>query len=256
MLTVSIVINCFNGARYLRPAMDSAFAQTYADWEIIFIDNCSTDETPSIVHSYGDRVHYYRTEHTIPLYDARNYAIDRANGVYVAFLDADDLWFPEKLEKQVALAAKGIALVYSRANFVDESTQPVKARICRPLRGQVTNRLLACNFIPMSSTLVRTDVARRLRFNSHYNLLGDHDMWLRLSMESPIDYVDESLTLIRRHGECTSARESLRWIKEWRDFYLNFLSTYGFRYPAIVVFMLRSELSNAYRKYRNFVERL
>ena len=92
---ISIIINCFNGERFLREAIDSVIAQTYSNWELIFWDNQSTDSTANIVRSYhDDRIRYfYAPEHT-SLGEARNLALEKANGVYIGFLDSDDKWLP------------------------------------------------------------------------------------------------------------------------------------------------------------------
>ena len=98
--SVSVIMNCYNGAKYLRAAIESVLTQSYADWELVFWDNQSTDESANIVRSYADpRVKYfYAPVHTL-LYEARNCAIQKSNGELLAFLDVDDTWLPAKLER-------------------------------------------------------------------------------------------------------------------------------------------------------------
>ena len=98
---VSIIMNCLNGEQYLKQAMDSVFKQTYDDWEAIFFDNTSTDNSAAIAKSYGERVRYFKSQTTYPLGKARNLAINETKGEFIAFLDCDDIWLPQKLEKQV-----------------------------------------------------------------------------------------------------------------------------------------------------------
>ena len=102
---VSVIINCFNGEKYLREALDSVITQTYKNWEIIFWDNQSTDKSAEIFKSYKDsRLKYYcASSHAAILYEARNYALKKTNGDFIAFLDVDDWWLPNKLEKQIPL---------------------------------------------------------------------------------------------------------------------------------------------------------
>ena len=102
---VSVIINCFNGDKYLHKALNSVVAQTYKNWEIIFWDNQSVDKSAEIFKSYKDArfKYYYAPEHSKILYEARNYAITKANGDFFAFLDVDDWWLPNKLEKQIPL---------------------------------------------------------------------------------------------------------------------------------------------------------
>ena len=102
---VSVIINCFNGEKYLREALDSIITQTYNNWEIIFWDNQSTDKSAEIFKSFKDsRLKYYcASSHADILYEARNYALKKTNGDFIAFLDVDDWWLPNKLEKQIPL---------------------------------------------------------------------------------------------------------------------------------------------------------
>ena len=99
---VSVVINCFNGEKYLRQAIDSVINQTYKNWELIFWDNQSKDDTAKIFKSYKNPKlkYFYSPEHTT-LYKARNLAMKNCKGEFISFLDSDDWWVPEKLEKQI-----------------------------------------------------------------------------------------------------------------------------------------------------------
>ncbi len=97
---VSVIMNCFNGEQYLREAIDSVIAQTYQNWELIFYDNQSIDNSAEIFKTYNDKRlrYFYASNHTL-LYEARNNAIQYASGYFLAFLDVDDWWDPLKLEK-------------------------------------------------------------------------------------------------------------------------------------------------------------
>lgn len=99
---VSIIMNCYNGEKYLKEAIESVLSQSYTNWELIFWDNQSTDLTPIILKSFNDeRICYHLAEIKEPLSNARNLAIQRAKGEYIAFLDSDDIWLPEKLALQM-----------------------------------------------------------------------------------------------------------------------------------------------------------
>ena len=101
---VSVIINCFNGAEFLKSAIDSVREQTYSNWEIIFWDNISTDNSANIIHEYKDsRIKYFYADKHTPLYSARNRAIEKSAGEFIAFLDVDDVWNKEKLSKQIPL---------------------------------------------------------------------------------------------------------------------------------------------------------
>jgi len=204
MPLVSVIINCLNGERYLREAMDSVFAQTFQDWEIVFWDNASTDSSADIAQSYGDRVRYFKSETTSSLGKARNLAISRAQGEYVALLDCDDLWLPLKLEKQLRLLKKypGLALCYtnsmffnSRGDLYDHFSQ------VKPKRGMVFGYLLEGNFISSETMVFRRELLNTLDyiFDEALTMVMDYDLTLRLAYRYPIDYVEEALSKWRMH---------------------------------------------------------
>ena len=113
---VSVVINCHNGEDYLRLAIDSVYGQIYQNWEIVLWDNASTDESAQIANSYDSKLKYYYNEELISLGNARNRAISKCIGEYIAFLDCDDKWTPSKLESQVyAFKDNKVGLVYTLA---------------------------------------------------------------------------------------------------------------------------------------------
>src|SRR5436309_555737 len=119
---VSVVIATYNYAHFLGQAIDSALAQTFRDFEIIVIDDASTDDTPEVMGSYAGRgrVRYYRIDHSGAT-RAKNEGMRRARGRYVALLDSDDLWHPEKLERQLELfrQAPDLGVVYTRRQIID-----------------------------------------------------------------------------------------------------------------------------------------
>ena len=120
MALVSIIMNVRNGAAFLRDALNSVMAQTFQDWELIVWDDCSTDDSAKIVAEYRDpRIRYYLSPDDTPLGKARNAAIQKARGEWLAFLDQDDIWLPRKLEQQMALAGDGVGIIYGRTVMFD-----------------------------------------------------------------------------------------------------------------------------------------
>jgi glycosyltransferase involved in cell wall biosynthesis len=119
---VSILMNCFNGEKYLNEAIDSIYAQTYQNWEIVFWDNASTDRSASIAKGYDKRIKYHLAPENTPLGEARNLALKKASGQYIAFLDCDDIYLPDKLEQQVKLMqSKEYVMCYGSVAVIDES---------------------------------------------------------------------------------------------------------------------------------------
>ena len=120
MPLVSVILNVRNGAAFLHEALDSVMTQTFADWELIVWDDRSTDTSAQIVAGYSDhRIRYHLAPEETPLGKARDLAIRQANGEWLAFIDQDDLWLPDKLEKQITLACDGVGIIYGRTVLFD-----------------------------------------------------------------------------------------------------------------------------------------
>jgi len=206
--TVSIIMNCLNEEAYVRQAIDSVFDQTYKDWEIIFWDNGSIDATSEIAKSYGRRVHYYNSEKTYPLGKARNLAIKKAKGKYIAFLDCDDLWLPKKLQKQISLLDRNpkVALAFSDAIYFNQN-----GHICqiylkfKPPRGKIFKELFRKYFLCTSTVILRRSAIQNFTwFDERIQLFEDAGFFLRLTYRYEADYCDEPLVKYRvRHDSVT-----------------------------------------------------
>lgn len=206
MPKVSIIMNCYNGAEFLRDAVDSIFAQTFTDWEIIFWDNCSTDSSPDIAKSYDSRLQYFRGESFIPLGIARNKAVERATGEYIAFLDCDDLWLPGKLELQIPLIEKNddTILIYSNYIVWDLLINREYAAFNPPRdfhAGSITRYLSKENFIGLQTVLIRKAALQNLDtvFDNGLMYATDFDLCLRISFLGKFDFSTESLVVYRKH---------------------------------------------------------
>lgn len=224
---VSIIMNCFNCSKYLKESIDSVYAQTFTDWEIIFWDNVSTDNSAVIAKAYGSKLRYFCGDKNVPLGNARNLAIKKAEGQYIAFLDCDDIWLPSKLEKQMHLFNKNsdTKLVFSDCNIVNSQRKLINRSfsVQQPFRGRIFNKLLVSyNFIPLVTAVVEISAFKEVgMFNNKYKIAEEYDLFLRISYKYPIDYVDEILAEYRVHDSNWShqqdigIREELEIIKFW-----------------------------------------
>lgn len=204
--TVSVIMNCLNGERYLREAIDSVFAQTFESWELIFWDNASTDGTAAIAKSYGPQLRYFCSESTVPLGHARNFAIRQARGEYLAFLDSDDLWFPSKLEQQVPLFANAkVGLVFSDTiTFNAAGDQQQQFRWNKPPRGRLFAQMLNGSFVAqIPGIVIRRDVLDNLDewFDETFNVVEETDLFTRIAHDWDFDYVDAPLAKYRLHKD-------------------------------------------------------
>lgn len=142
---VSVLIPCYNAGQYLAAALDSVLAQTYQDFEIIVVDDGSEDDSAAVVARYL-QVRYFRNTHS-GISVTRNLAVSKARGALIAFLDADDLWMPEKLEKQVAYLDDhpDCQLVFTLAeNFYDGEPETMNQRQEQLLHANMDNYLASC----------------------------------------------------------------------------------------------------------------
>jgi glycosyltransferase involved in cell wall biosynthesis len=203
---VSVIINCYNGEKYLAQAVDSVLAQTYRNWEIIFWDNQSTDRSAQIARSYSDpRLKYFYAPSHTGLYEARNHAIAKAQGEFLAFLDVDDWWLPDKLTRQIPLFADPqVGLVC--ANYWVESERKRKRWLAlrRPIpRGWALGELLRSYFIGLVTLVVRRSALDSLDypFDARFAIGGDRDLAIRLSVTWKLGSASEPLAVYRLHGD-------------------------------------------------------
>jgi len=229
---VSVIMNCYNGEKYIREAIDSVISQTYQNWEIIFWDNQSTDRSAEIVKGYNEpRIRYvYAQKHTL-LYEARNYAIVESSGEYIAFLDVDDRWVEEKLENQVKLFDDpGVGLVCSNFWVVSECKNKRWLFHKKPLRtGRVLNEQLKNYRVGLLTLMIRRTSfeALDLAFNPKYHIIGDFDLVIRLLVSWKLDCVHLPLAEYRLHDSNETALNKSRHVNEMNDWIHHMLAVKG-----------------------------
>ena len=121
---ISVIMNCHNGEKFLKKSIQSVLRQSYYNWELIFWDNCSSDNSASIIKSFNDnRIRYFKSKRFTNLYDARNQAIKKSKGEFICFLDTDDWWIKEKLKIQTNFIkknkSKNIKFIFSNLYIYD-----------------------------------------------------------------------------------------------------------------------------------------
>lgn len=197
---VSVVITCYNYGRYIDFCLRSVLSQTYNNYEILVIDDGSTDNTRDCMLRYSDfpNIKYVYQENKGQA-KAKNNGIQHATGEYIAFLDADDLWVKDKLEKQIRLFENSrVGVVYSRAYHIDDIGLRLRRdpliKYLTPRSGKVTNWLFLDNFVYFSSSIVRNQCFEDFGvFDESLQMGIDWDLWLRVSTKYDFDFVDEEL---------------------------------------------------------------
>ena len=200
---VTVAIPAYNGERFLGEALESVIAQTVPCDECIVVDDGSTDRTRQIATSFSF-VRYIRQENGGDA-NARNTAIDEAQGNVIAFLDADDVWLPRKLEKQLRLLSEQpeIAMVYTGVQIVNPALEGSETLRPAPSHVALRNTLLVEKPYMTgvgSSGVVRTEVAREIRFDERLSASADWAFACNVALRYPVMPVDEPLILYRQHA--------------------------------------------------------
>lgn len=168
---VSVIIPAYNAAPFLRETVESVLSQTVQDWEMFVIDDCSADDTFQIAQQLaaGDpRIHAIQNDENMGVAKTRNRAIDLAKGQYIAFLDSDDVWHPEKLERQLAkMQATDAGVGYCSYGIIGVTGEKVRADYLVPETACI-NDILKENYIQCSAMLIRKDIVKKFMFNTEF----------------------------------------------------------------------------------------
>jgi len=205
---VSVVLPTFNRLEYLRPAIDSIFAQTFTDWELIVADDGSERETAAYLSALegSPRIRVLRLAHTGNPGAVRNAGWQAAQGNHIAFLDSDDVWLPEKLALQIGSLRSHPGRGWGHTAFavIDESGARLAGKRARawPAReGWILEQLITMEAVIAAPTvIVRKSLLERVGgFDVGQRMCEDYDLWLRLAAVSEIDGVPETMSFVRSH---------------------------------------------------------
>ncbi|MBI3632685.1 MAG: glycosyltransferase family 2 protein [Candidatus Vogelbacteria bacterium] len=206
---VSIIMNCYNGEKYLREAIDSVYAQSHINWEIIFWDNASTDDTKKIATSYDSRLKYFRADVNTPLGSARNLALKKVTGKYIAFLDTDDAYLPWKLQKQVEVMESGnYGLLYGGTIIIDKEGKEIKRSKPAYSSGYIVDQLLRRYDISMCSVMIARSVIEnnKLGFNESMGYCPDYNLFMKIAAQHPVGVLHDFIVKYRRSPDSLSRK--------------------------------------------------
>jgi glycosyltransferase involved in cell wall biosynthesis len=210
---VSVIVPAYNCAGYLDQTLRSVLAQTFADLEILVIDDGSTDATGDVALGFGDAVRYER-QNNRGVSAARNRGLSLARGEWIAFLDADDLWEPRKLEAQMALADRRPAagVIYCLNRYIDGHGAEIENYVRRigVHRGETFVDLFCEFFLLTSATIVRRDVVQKVgAFDESLKVGEDYDFFLRALLRTELEVVEQPLLRRRVHPGSLSRQDHL-----------------------------------------------
>jgi teichuronic acid biosynthesis glycosyltransferase TuaG len=215
---VSIIMPAYNAERYIADSIRSVLAQTYQNWELVVVDDGSTDDTAEVARRFAAsdrRIRYFRQQNGGPG-KARNAGVEKSSGPLVAFLDADDLWLREKLELQIKVAEEKEADVvftdgffFDGENVTDESGSNFAVVHGRFEGAEMFDLLLVRNRLPTLSVLLRREAFNQAGGFAEEYICEDYDLWLKLAKLGAVFYgMEEKLVRYRRHPASSTHRES------------------------------------------------
>ena len=220
---ISVIVNCYNGEKYLDICISSIINQKYKNLEIIFFDNFSSDNSKQIIDQYEDkRIKYFYSNKKISLYQARNEAIKKSSGELIAFLDVDDWWDENYLSsKKKFLNDKNIDYFYSNVFLYRENKKKfIKYNKFDLPDGKIFNNLAKKYFIIISGLIIKKKILEKENyFNENYNIIGDYDLIMRISKYANAKSFNEPLIFYRVHNNNFSKLNNEMYYYEYKDWY-------------------------------------
>lgn len=233
---VSIIVNCFNGDKYLSECLRSIKNQTYKNWELIFWDNKSTDKSKKIfINNKNNKMKYYSSPRFLKLHQARNVALKKTKGNLICYLDVDDIWLPNKLLKQIKiyLKNKDAGIIYGNFFVQNENTFKKKKIFSKNKlpEGNIFEDLLNAYVLSLSSIMFNKLILKKykLKFDERYEIISDFDLCLKIASLSKIYAVQEPISVYRVHGDnffllnkTKHINELYFWIKNLKRYYKDY----------------------------------
>jgi len=223
---ISIIMNCYNGEKFLFDAIQSVIGQTYKNWELIFFDNQSKDNSKKIFYSFNDkRLKYFNQKKHTSLYEARNKAIKKTSGKYIAFIDVDDVWIKKKIELQINyFKDPKVGLVYSNFWLLKNNTGKIKKfSNCYLPSGYIYKKITENYNIGIVTAVIKKKYLNKLnqKFNKEYNHIGDLDLFIKLSRICKFSAIQRPLAYVRLHDSNLSSIKKSDEIKELKHWIKN-----------------------------------
>lgn len=195
-ISVSIIMPAYNAAKYIGETIGSVLAQTHTNWELLIADDCSTDDTEKVVNSFSDsRIKYFKLQNNSGAAIARNEALEMAQGKYIAFLDADDMWKTEKLETQLTfMLDNNIGFSFSGYEILGDD----KNKVVKVPKSLNYSQFMKNTIIGNLTVMLNIDIVGEVRL---VNVKKDHDSmtWAKLLREGNVAYgLNESLAYYRK----------------------------------------------------------
>lgn len=213
---VSIIMPSFNTGKYITETIESVLVQSYKNWELIIVDDCSSDNTDEIISTYlsDDRIHYLKNEKNSGAAFSRNTALREANGKWIAFLDSDDLWMPEKLEKQLSfMKSNGYFFSYTDYEEIDVNGKQTGVIVTGPRKVTKTGMYNYC--WPGCLTVMYDANEIGLIQIENIKKNNDYAMWLKVCHKADCYLLDECLAQYRKGRVGSVSTHSIKTMIGW-----------------------------------------
>jgi len=211
---VSIIMPSYNTGDFIRATIESVLAQSYSEWELIIVDDCSNDNTDSVVQEFLDdrRIRYIKNAKNSGAAVSRNRALKEARGKWIAFLDSDDMWEPDKLKKQIGfMKENGYSFSYTNYIEIDEQSMPVGRMVTGPhritKRGMYNYCWVGCLTVMYDREAIGLVQIKDIRKNN------DYAMWLKICKKADCYLLDETLARYRKRSGSISNHGYVKLIK-------------------------------------------
>tara|TARA_Y100001970_G_scaffold273265_2_gene371232 strand:+ start:432 stop:1187 length:756 start_codon:yes stop_codon:yes gene_type:complete len=250
-------MNCHNGEKFLNKSVKSVLDQSYKNWELIFWDNKSTDNSKKIIKNFKDnRIKYFYSKNFFTLYKSRNLAIKKAKGKYISFLDTDDLWKKRYLNQFIKkIKRDNCDIVCCKYDVLFHSKKFTKIIEKKILPKILSTQLLLNNYIiGINAIMIKRNIFLKYKFNEKYNVIGDFDLFIRLSSLYKIFFLNTSLAIYRSHRDNFSNKYLNLYINELSNWLIYFTKYRNnkFDLKKVKLLILKLKLKNLMRKFRNF----
>jgi len=211
---VSIIMPSYNTGQFIRDTIESVLKQTYSKWELIIVDDCSTDHTDEVIKPYlqDERIKYLKNEKNSGAAVSRNYALREAKGKWIAFLDSDDLWEPDKLQKQISfMEENGYHFSYTNYKEINENSEPLGIVVSGPSKitkiGMYNYCWPGCLTVMYDAEHVGLIQIENIKKNN------DYAMWLKVCKKANCYLLDETLARYRKRSGSISNQGYMKLIK-------------------------------------------
>ena len=223
MKKISVIVNCHNGERYLKKCISSILDQDYQNFEIIFFDNFSSDNSKNIIQDFNnEKIKYFYSDNKLSLYKARNEAIKKSSGFFIAFLDVDDWWDKNYLSSRKKFFDNNLYdYFYNNVSiFYENKNKFVRYKNYDLPDGKIYDFLVKDYFIIISGLIIKKSILEKENyFNEEYNIIGDYDLIMRISKYAFAKALNKPLIFYRVHKNNFSKLHDKMYFDEYNNWF-------------------------------------